>query len=194
MEKIPLFPLHLVMFPGSRLPLRIFEPRYTDLVSECLQSESGFGICLINEGSEVGGDAQCHLTGCYVEIVDWSQLEDGLLGITVEGKRRFQITSFSKRKNMLLEGEVTWLDDDDVSVGREYSLLQEILLRIFEHFKISYDASTNKLENASWLGYRLAEYLPVPNSEKQSLLELAASPERLDRIQDLLQKSEAGVE
>ena len=58
MEKIPLFPLHLVVFPGSRLPLRIFEPRYTDLVSECLQGDKGFGICLINEGRDVGGGSQ----------------------------------------------------------------------------------------------------------------------------------------
>ena len=194
MEKIPLFPLHLVMFPGSSLPLRIFEPRYTDLVSECLQTDQGFGICLINEGSDVGGDAFCHQTGCYVKIVDWSQLEDGLLGITVEANRRFRVAEFSKRPNKLLEGEVDWLEEDNIIVDSKYALLQEILMRIFEHFDIKYEPGSGQMDDAAWLGYRLAEYLPIPNQDKQSLLELETSIERLNRILELLRHSELAVE
>ena len=97
MQTIPLFPLNLVLYPGAQLPLQIFEPRYTDLVGECLKNDSGFGVCCIKEGSEVGEHASCHDVGTYAKIIDWSQLENGLLGITVQAaggvvlRRRCQV-------------------------------------------------------------------------------------------------------
>ena len=194
MDKIALFPLQLVLFPGSQLPLRIFETRYIDLVSECLQSDSGFGICLIQQGSEVGGGALCCPVGCYTKIIDWTQLEDGLLGITIQAERRFRAEHFSERANKLLEAEVEWLEDDETAVGEEFELLQDTLTRILEHFDVQYDAQEVLMNNASWLGYRLAEFLPLSNEEKQGLLELDSNENRLTRLQKILQQSEVAVQ
>ena len=79
---IPLFPLHTVLFPHGTLPLRIFEPRYLEMVSSCLKTERGFGICLIRSGSEVGKAAETYDTGTLSEITYFNQQADGLLGIT----------------------------------------------------------------------------------------------------------------
>ncbi len=190
LEKIPLFPLNLVLFPGSSLPLQIFEPRYTDLVSECLKSDSGFGICCIREGSEVGEHANCFEVGTFVKITDWSQLDNGLLGITVEAQKRFQVQSYSRRENTLLEGQITWLTDEDGGeITQEYHALRDFMTRVFEHYEIIFDEDSYKINESLWLGYRLAEYLPLSVEEKQALLELTDSEQRLQRIQKVLEEN-----
>lgn len=188
MATIPLFPLNLVLFPGASLALRIFETRYIDLVSECLRSDSGFGVCLILTGKEVGGSAQCHKVGTYARIIDWSRLEDGLLGITVEGGVRFRVLHFSERTNRLLQGDVEWLEEP-VSKPIETKAepaLRDLLVRILEHYEISYDDQDRKLLDPVWLGYRLAEYLPLDLHARQTLLEMNNGQERLEALQQLL--------
>jgi Lon protease-like protein len=86
--EIPLFPLRAVLFSGGRLPLRIFEPRYTDMVSRSLKEDTGFGVVLIREGNEarlVAGTHQPEIfgIGTYARIVDFSARSDGTLGIMV---------------------------------------------------------------------------------------------------------------
>lgn len=186
MQTIPLFPLNLVFFPGAQLPLRIFEPRYTDLVSECLRTESGFGICGILQGSEVGGDASCHRVGTYASIIDWSQLEDGLLGITVEAGKRFKVEKFSRRENKLLQGKVNWLEEKEIRTEERFALLQSLLRRIFEHYELEIADLDTKLDNANWLSYRLAEYLPMDIALKQNLLEITDSQSRLLELEQIL--------
>ena len=189
-EKIPLFPLNLVLFPGTRLPLQIFEPRYTDLVSECLKADSGFGICCIREGGETGEHASCFDTGTFVRIIDWSQLDNGLLGITVEAKKRFRVQSYSRRENSLLEGEITWLEDENGGqISEKYHALRDFMARVFDHYEITFDEDSYKINEPLWLGYRLAEYLPLAVEEKQALLELADSEQRLQRIQQMLEEN-----
>ena len=83
--EIPLFPLKTVLFPGGVLPLRIFEPRYLDMVSQCLKSDSRFGVVAIVEGNEAGTGATFTEMGTLAQIVDFDQLEDGLLGLTCRG-------------------------------------------------------------------------------------------------------------
>jgi Lon protease-like protein len=191
MDKIPLFPLNLVLFPGSHLPLRIFETRYIDLISECLRTESGFGVSLIMEGSEVGGGAKCHQLGTYARIVDWSQLEDGLLGITAKAERRFRINEFSERENTLLEGLVEWVEEDLVPENvKKYKVLQDLLTRVLSHFEIEYADLESKLNDPLWLGYRLAEFLPLEPRLKQELLEMTDYSERLARLQELLKDTD----
>ncbi len=190
METIPLFPLNLVLFPGASLPLRIFEPRYTDLVSECLRNDSGFGVCYIKEGAEVGGGAQCHKIGTYARIVDWNRLEDGLLGITVEAERRFKVEKFSERANKLLQGDIQWLEENEnCEMGHQYLALQELMSRVLDHYEISYEDQAQRLEDPTWLGYRLAEFLPLDPRAKQALLEINNSKERLGHLQQVLEES-----
>ena len=186
MHNIALFPLNLVLFPGTILPLRIFETRYVDLVSECLREDTGFGICAIREGSEVGGGAICYETGTYGKIIDWTQLDDGLLGITVEAQKRFQVQAFSERRNKLLEGEIIWLEDDAVPTDESFALLQALLQRILEHYEIEVAELNDKLSDAAWLSYRLAEYLPLDSKVKQGLLETHESVARLTELERLL--------
>ena len=88
MDKTPIFPLNTIVFPGGYLPLRIFEPRYLEMVKNCLKENSGFGIVLSNNESH-------YSIGTYCKIVDWEQLPDGLLGILTRGKYRFKINNSS---------------------------------------------------------------------------------------------------
>ena len=107
---IPLFPLRTVLFPGGQLPLRIFEPRYLDLVRACLRDSEPFGIVLIRDGDEAKVSEDYELPrlfqlGTEAHIVDFNQLSDGLLGIVARGGRKFR----------LLE---SWLADDGLQWGR----------------------------------------------------------------------------
>ncbi len=191
MQTIPLFPLHQVLFPGGKLPLRIFEPRYIDLVSECLRADSGFGVCCIRQGKEVGGGARCYDVGTYARIVDWSQLDDGLLGITTQAERRFRVQQFSARSNTLLEARIQWLEEDDVcDIGDDYHTLQLLLTSIFEHYGISYEDQKQRLKEAGWLGYRLAELLPLELHDRQVILEMDDSLMRLAKLEQMLNETE----
>ena len=106
MTTVPLFPLNSVLFPGGMLPLRIFEPRYLDMVSECMRSDSCFGVCLIRDGKEVVKAASCFDIGTLARIVDWDQRDDGLLGITVKGESRVRILGRDVRENKRLVGHI----------------------------------------------------------------------------------------
>ena len=115
METIALFPLSSVLMPGARLPLQIFEPRYLDLVSDCMKQDKGFGVILLRAGSELlskdseRSDARLAALGTYARIVDWDRLPDGKLGITIEGEKKFRLLSSSVEANLLHRGEVEWL-------------------------------------------------------------------------------------
>ena len=195
MQTIPLFPLNLVLYPGTQLPLQIFEPRYTDLVGECLKNDSGFSVCCIKKGSEVGEHASCHDVGTYAKIIDWSQLENGLLGITVQAERRFFVESYSRRANTLLQGDISWLDDGEGDLIEErFEVLRDFMLKVLEHYEITYQDQDRKLNESGWLSYRLAEYLPFALEEKQALLELNNNTLRLQRIHTVLDENDFSYE
>ena len=110
MTELPLFPLSAVLLPYGRMPLRIFERRYLDLVRDCMRSGEPFGVVWIRRGSEVAREGRAlHDLGDYgttAHIVDWDQLPNGLLGITIEGRRRFELFGTSTRANGLVVGQV----------------------------------------------------------------------------------------
>jgi Lon protease-like protein len=127
----------------------------------------------------------------YARIVDWSQLEDGLLGITAKAERRFRINEFSERENTLLEGLVEWVEEDLVPENaQKYKVLQDLLTRVLSHFEIEYADLESKLNDPLWLGYRLAEFLPLEPRLKQELLEMTDYSERLARLQELLKDTD----
>lgn len=103
--QLPLFPLHSLLMPGGQLPLRIFEPRYLDMVSECFRQSSHFGVCQIREGSEVGVAAMPYPNGTLVHIVDWDKGSDGLLNVLVEGQQKFSVQSMNVMTDDLLMGK-----------------------------------------------------------------------------------------
>lgn len=121
METIPLFPLNSVVFPKGRISLQIFEARYVDLVRLCLKEQSGFGIVLIEKGNEVahlGQKLDIHRVGTYCEVVDWNELPNGLLGITVEGLRTFTIIESWREASKLCKADITFRQHD--SIGRAH--------------------------------------------------------------------------
>ena len=113
-KETALFPLTINVLPGAYLPLQIFEPRYIDMVKDCLGKERGFCIVLIKEEKELSTlQAQHSATGTYVEVVDFNQLENGLLGITVQGKYRAQILDRTEQDDGLLLGNIVQSKEAD---------------------------------------------------------------------------------
>ena len=188
MLTIPLFPMNTVLFPGGMLPLKIFEARYLDMVSQCVRSGQQFGICLISSGKEVGGSAKCYEIGTLAKIVDWDRRDDGLLEIVVEGRQRFRLLEQRERANHLAEGDVQLIDDDDCEeLPVQYQLLSDLLRQIAEKFELSYQLDHEKFEDAVWVGYRLSEVLPLESEERQALLEINNPVNRLQHIQDAIE-------
>ena len=114
---IPLFPLGSALFPHARMPLQIFEPRYVDLVRRCMKTNSGFGVIMIEQGSEVYQRGQDELpnlapVGCYARIVDWDQLPHNRLGITIEGTHRFSPGALAEARDHLLSADVHWWEEE----------------------------------------------------------------------------------
>lgn len=186
--EIPLFPLGTVLYPGGQLQLRIFEPRYLDLVRECTRSGTAFGVCLILEGAEVGEPARPAAIGTLARIVDFSHREDGLLGISAEGGSRFRVLRTRARSDGLLRGDVQlWPDELPQQVPVEFALLQTILERLIEtmgpHWR---HAPRSSYDDAGWLGFRLAELLPLAREEQQQLLEMTDPLQRLIALRDIL--------
>lgn len=191
METLPLFPLNSIIFPKGRISLQIFESRYVDLVRQCLKQQTGFGIVLIEEGNEVAHQGQkldIHRVGTYCEVVDWNELPNGLLGITVEGKSTFTIVELWREKNNLCMAEVTFRPDDSVDaeaieVGDEFQEYVELLKGLSAHPMVedlNIDISFENLREIAWC---LAELLPVGNKEKQAILELRDPINRLEQIE-----------
>jgi uncharacterized protein len=184
---LPLFPLHTVLFPGGPLRLRIFEPRYLDMVSRCMREDTGFGVALIVSGREAGGPARTVEVGTLARIVDFEQLEDGLLGITARGERRFRIAHVHQESDGLNICQVEWREDEArVEVPPQHAVLAELLRRALEQIGPAYGEVTPAYEDASWVGMRLAEILPLAPIERQELLELNDGPERLAWLQSRL--------
>jgi hypothetical protein len=185
---VPLFPLRSVLFPGGRLYLRIFEPRYLDLVRECTRHERAFGVCLILTGRETGEPAVPAAIGTLARISDFDRDEDGVLGIAAEGGARFRVTRTRMRADGLLRGDTRlWPSELEVEVPVEFALLQSILERLIEtmapHLR---HAPRRNYEDASWLGFRLAELLPLGAGEQQRMLELTDPLQRLAELRDII--------
>ncbi len=182
--KLPLFPLNLVLFPDGPLPLRIFETRYYDMVRRCMREGSGFGVVLIREGAESGtGDTELYDVGTAADITDFHQLADGLLGLSCVGRRRFRIVARSRQADGLNLGEVNWIEAEPaVPVPARHARLAALLRTVLPQLGEVYATIAMRLDDAAWVGHRLAEILPLPLADKQSYLELDDPLERLDKL------------
>jgi uncharacterized protein len=186
--EMPLFPLSSVLFPDGQLQLRIFEPRYLDLVRECTRQGTGFGVCLILDGREAGAPAVPAATSTIARINDFHRDEDGLLGIVAVGDQRFRVARSRVRADGLVRGEVeVWPAEAELPVPVEFALLQSILERLVDtmapHWRLAPPAM---YDDASWVGFRLAELLPLDVAEQQHMLELTDPLQRLAELRDIL--------
>ena len=191
-QELPLFPLKTVLFPGGILPLRIFEPRYLDMVSACLRTDSGFGVVTIHEGHEAGGQpTSIHPVGTLARIVDFDQLDDGLLGITCLGVQRLRVIGHRIQPDQLLLGQVLWLPDDPTLPPLpSHEPLVRVLRDLLEREELASYARfvTPCWEDAAWIGNRLGEILPLPLQIRQSLLEMTEPRQRLDILLAIFQE------
>jgi len=183
-ESLPLFPLHTVLLPGAPLGLRVFERRYLDLVAECGRNGSGFGICLILDGEEVGAPATPAAFGVEARIEDFGNDRNGLLTLQVRGGRRFRVARTRVRDNGLLVGEVQWCDEPAAAaLLPQHAALATLLAELLDKVGGEYaSANLRQLEDASWVGWRLAELLPVTDEQRLALLQEPDPHRRLDRV------------
>ena len=186
--QIPLFPLNVVLFPEGELKLRIFEPRYIDMVSDCLRNDTGFGVCLIQEDKDMSKSADFFSMGTYAKIIDWSQMEDGLLGIVIKGERRFRVNSYKSSKNNLRVGEIDWLSDDDNPMPASYQNFSDLLKEIVVRYELPIGNMPDRFDEANWVSERLAELLPFDLLIKQEILEMNSASNRFEYMETLLKK------
>lgn len=185
---LPLFPLRTVLYPGGLLPLRVFETRYMDMVKDCLKNNHGFGVCLIHAGKEVGEPAIPENTGCHAEIVSWDMEQLGLLHLRVRGGRRFRILNRRVDAHTLVHAEVKYLEpEQSVALPSDFAACAGLLKLIAADNENAF-AEPLQLEDASWVGYRLCEVLPIPLTAKQKLLELDEPLLRLEILQRFLEQ------
>ena len=190
LRELPLFPLNTVLFPGGPLRLRIFEARYLDMVRDCMKTDSDFGVVAIRHGGEVG-PADVHPVGTTAEIVDWTQEPDGLLGLAVAGRRRFRIEALAQQPDGLYLGRVDWLAPETaVPLGPDDHWAGELLRGILVEAMGNEAESVSELEDAAWVGWRLAELLPLELADRQALLELDDVGGRLARLHVLVERLE----
>jgi Lon protease-like protein len=191
--QVPIFPLGTVLFPGGPLPLRIFEPRYLDMISDCLKNDRPFGVVLIRDGAETG-PSTTYDVGTLAKITDWYQGSDGLLGVTAVGEQRFRLTANKQQADGLNLGEVELLPPDpEMPLPDEYVPIAQILIGVLDDLGRLYESLPRKYDDATWVGYRFIEILPISVEQKQQCLETTDPVERLRLASEVLE-SVRGVE
>ena len=183
-QTLPLFPLHGVLLPGAALGLRVFEPRYMDLVRECGRHGGTFGICLILDGEEVGAPATPAAWGVEALIEDFDVGADGVLLLRLRGGRRFHVERTRVRDNGLLVADVGWREPDgDDELRPEHALLGTVLEHMLERAgQDDVRVPACRFDEAGWVGWRLADLLPLGASQRLALLQEDDVHARLDRL------------
>jgi Lon protease-like protein len=186
-QSVPLFPLHTVLFPGALLPLRIFETRYMDMAKVCLRESSPFGVCLIREGQEVGAPAVPSPVGCLARIADCDMEELGILKVRAQGLERFRIVSSEVSRQGLILGSIERFEEEAQAPGaRGLAECAGFLRKVIPGIGESRFAEPLAYDDASWVGFRLAEILPLKNEVRQTLLELTDARMRLEVLHQFL--------
>jgi Lon protease-like protein len=175
-----------VLFPGGRLPLRLFEQRYLEMAKACLKDASPFGVCLIRDGAEVGAPATPASVGTLAKIATWDMEQLGVLQISALGERRFRILERRVQRDGLARASIEVLAEEQdapvpESLARTVKLLQRIIDQHAERFE-----RPHRLDSCAWVGARLAELLPLPLETKQTLLELDDARARLERLYGMI--------
>ena len=184
-EDLPIFPLRTILFPDSKLPLRIFEPRYIDMVSRSMREDSEFGIILSRESTDPKM-FETYDTGTLAKIIDWDQGGDGLLGITTLGTQKFSLKELNKQEDGLNIGSIERIEKEgDYKPLKEFTHLVELLQAILDDVNI-YDDDEKRFDSASWISYRFAEILPLRIEDKQKCLEIDDPIIRLNFLEPLI--------
>jgi uncharacterized protein len=190
-SELPLFPLNTVLFPGGPLPLRIFEPRYVDMVRKCMREGAPFGVLLIRSGQEAGEVSSAASIGTSARIVDFHQMPDGLLGIICTGEQKFRLEERRVQADGLNIGTITWLPlERSAPLPPQHAHLGPLLERALPQISDLYQAMQPRFDDASWVSSRLAEILPISLNDKQECLEMDDALARLERLSPFIRPAE----
>lgn len=191
--RLPLFPLRTVLFPGGYLALRIFEQRYLAMAKERLSGESPFGVCLITEGNEVatpsaGGAAPVFATvGTLARIRTWDMAQLGILQVSASGGTRFRVCSHAVAPDGLVVANVEPMPaDPPVALPELHRPLAELLGLVIARIGAENLPPNRQFGEAAWVGYRLAELLPLPLATKQRMLETDDALARLAMLRQFI--------
>jgi Lon protease-like protein len=209
--RIALFPLSTVLFPRGVLALRVFEPRYLDMVRDCMRDGTLFGVSLITDprASDVSRTTALADVGCLAKIDAWDMKQLGLLHIRAIGQDRFRLLETEVQTDGLVVGDIALVDpDDDAPVGPEHRACVDLLMRILDDLRAQYEtrrrgedaqgtddvltqlpfAEPFHMDSSAWVSNRLCEVLPVPLKAKQKLMELTDAPTRLQIVHTYLKQ------
>ncbi len=184
---IYIFPLNTVLYPDGVLPLKVFEQRYIEMTKACLRDGVPFGVCLIREGREVGAAAVPEPVGCLATIEQWDMPQLGVFQLVTRGGGRFRIRETQVAANHLISATVDPIAPDRAADDLD-PLCREVLQAIMDKVGAERFPAPVRLDDAAWVGYRLAEILPLDARIKQELLEITDAGQRLARLRGLLEK------
>lgn len=187
-ETVPIFPLGTVLYPGTRLPLRIFEPRYMDMAKACLRDGLPFGVCLIREGEEVGAPAVPESVGCLARIGEWDMRTLGILNVTAEGGERFRLLATKTTPAGLILGDIARIAAEGPVETPGLAPSAGFVRKVIEAVGEARFAPPHRYDDASWVGFRLAEILPLRVAVKQMLLELTDPGARIEILHRFLRE------
>jgi Lon protease-like protein len=169
---LPLFPLEIVVFPGAPLPLHIFEPRYKEMINECLSQNRAFGMVRAKENA-------VSTIGCSASIVTViKKYEDGRIDIAAQGAQRFEIIEVNQERSFL-QAEVAFFDDEPSTVSRDAA---DTVIQLHEQLFAVMGQPVEVDRDAAYLSFRLAQELPVDLDFKQTLLEMKSEADRIELL------------
>ena len=172
MPLLPLFPLEIVVFPSAPLPLHIFEPRYKEMIGECLAQDRPFGMVRAKENA-------LSAIGCSARIVTViRKYEDGRLDIAAEGAQRFEIIQVNQERPFL-QAEVAFFEDETSTVSKNAA---DAVIQLHEQLFAVLGQTVEIEQDADFLSFHLAQDLPVDLDFKQTLLEMKSEAERIETL------------
>jgi uncharacterized protein len=194
--ELPLLPLHTVLYPGGLLPLKVFEQRYVEMTKACVSEQKPFGVCLIVEGDEVIDPAKGAANapsfapiGTLASISTWDMSQLGIMHVRTLGGSRFQVRSHRVQADGLVMGSVSAIADERaVSIADAHRPLAKLLEVLIDRIGAEHFGPKRAFDDASWVGYRLAELLPLPLAIKQSMLEINDAEIRLLALSKFLRQ------
>ena len=196
LSELPLFPLNLVLFPGARLPLHIFEDRYKAMIGECVRQEAPFGVVLIKEGPEVGGPAEPHRLGTTARIIQVQELEEGRLNLLTRGERRFELVEVIQQEPHLV-GLVRYLEEETGEIAPQlladtheaYGEFQRHLGSLAGSWNAPVTITEDPLQLSFDTVATLTSSIELPQGLRQELLEAPNAQARLEKLLPLLRRS-----
>jgi|TARA_B000000475_G_scaffold268241_1_gene260424 Lon protease-like protein len=189
-NNLPVFPLGLVALPGTIQNLQIFESRYVNMVKDCM--EQGHGFVIVFQKQIIGNNEnEISKKGCYVEIIDFNNLPNGLLGITVRSVNKVSIKNLTQLEDGLHIAKINPEVDpevDDQALLAEFPEITNILNQLVKHPRIVDMPLNVDFDSADSVAYHLAGLIPIPWPHKQSLLEAFDASQRLSILSKYIEE------